>query len=93
MEGDTADEVLAEFKERRLGFWGIAQITAGSGLAVYAMWVGILQPGFRRVPLKLQVGYASLNGTDMEFNNGVMQVLHQSKVVNSCSQKPVNYYL
>ena len=73
MEGVTEDEVLSDLKDRRLGVWGIAQITAGSGLAVYAMWVGILQPGFRRVPLKLQVGYAlSLNGTDIEFN-----VIHQ----------------
>uniref|UniRef100_A0A8C6U4J8 Adenine nucleotide translocase lysine methyltransferase n=1 Tax=Neogobius melanostomus TaxID=47308 RepID=A0A8C6U4J8_9GOBI len=36
---------------------GVAQIAAGTGLAVYAMWVGILQPGFRRIPLKLQVPY------------------------------------
>ena len=58
MEENAADEVLAEFRDRPLGVWGITQITAGTGLAVYAMWVGILQPGFRRVPLRLQVGYA-----------------------------------
>lgn len=51
----TQDEMRAEFKDRRLGGWGIAQISVGTGLAVYAMWVVILQPGFRKVPLRLQV--------------------------------------
>ncbi|KAL0196789.1 hypothetical protein M9458_005329, partial [Cirrhinus mrigala] len=44
-------------EERRLGGWQILQLTAGTGLAVYAVWAGILMPGFRRVPLKLQVPY------------------------------------
>lgn len=57
MEQDTPEEILAEFKDRRLGAWGIFQITAGSGLAVYAIWAGVLMPGFRKVPLKLQVPY------------------------------------
>uniref|UniRef100_A0A7N9AW47 Adenine nucleotide translocase lysine methyltransferase n=1 Tax=Mastacembelus armatus TaxID=205130 RepID=A0A7N9AW47_9TELE len=57
MDDDTTDEVFAELKARPLGGWGVAQIAAGTGLAVYAMWVGILQPGFRRVPLRLQVPY------------------------------------
>ena len=55
MDQDTPEEVLAEFKDRRLGAWGIFQITAGTGLAVYAMWAGVLMPGFRKVPLRLQV--------------------------------------
>ncbi|XP_056143899.1 adenine nucleotide translocase lysine N-methyltransferase [Lampris incognitus] len=57
MDEYTPDELLAELKGRRLGGWGVAQIAAGTGLAVYAMWVGILQPGFRKVPLRLQVPY------------------------------------
>ncbi|KAI4881307.1 hypothetical protein NFI96_029924 [Prochilodus magdalenae] len=57
MEDDTQEEVLAQLKEKRLGGWGILQLTAGTGLAVYAMWAGVLMPGFRRVPLKLQVPY------------------------------------
>jgi len=52
------EEVLADFKDQRLGLEGVAQIAAGSWLAVYAMWAGLLQPGFRRVPLRLQVGHA-----------------------------------
>ncbi|CAL9693865.1 unnamed protein product [Knipowitschia caucasica] len=50
-------EAFEELKTRSLGASDVAQIAAGTGLAVYAMWVGILQPGFRRVPLKLQVPY------------------------------------
>ncbi|XP_076844784.1 adenine nucleotide translocase lysine N-methyltransferase [Brachyhypopomus gauderio] len=57
MEDDLQEETLAQFKERRLGGWGMLQLTAGTGLAVYAMWAGLLMPGFRRVPLKLQVPY------------------------------------
>ncbi|XP_051995154.1 adenine nucleotide translocase lysine N-methyltransferase [Xyrauchen texanus] len=57
MEDDIQDEVISPFKDRRLGGWQILQLTAGSGLAVYAVWAGILMPGFRRVPLKLQVPY------------------------------------
>uniref|UniRef100_A0A672QFM3 Uncharacterized protein n=1 Tax=Sinocyclocheilus grahami TaxID=75366 RepID=A0A672QFM3_SINGR len=38
-----------------LGGWQILQLTAGTGLVVYAVWAGILMSGFRQVPLKLQV--------------------------------------
>lgn len=55
MDDNGPDKVFAELKTRDIGGWGVAQIAAGSGLAVYAMWVGILQPGFRKVPLSLQV--------------------------------------
>lgn len=54
-DDDAPDQALADFKTRNLGGWGVAQIAAGTGLAVYAMWVGIIQSGFRKVPLKLQV--------------------------------------
>uniref|UniRef100_A0A8C6U144 Adenine nucleotide translocase lysine methyltransferase n=1 Tax=Neogobius melanostomus TaxID=47308 RepID=A0A8C6U144_9GOBI len=52
---DDAAETFAELNTKSIGLSGVAQIAAGTGLAVYAMWVGILQPGFRRIPLKLQV--------------------------------------
>lgn len=55
MDDDTSEQLFAELKPRNLGGWAVAQIGLGTGLAVYAMWVGILQPGFRKVPLKLQV--------------------------------------
>ncbi|XP_066498776.1 adenine nucleotide translocase lysine N-methyltransferase [Hoplias malabaricus] len=57
MEDDVQEETLAQLKEKRLGGWGILQLAAGTGLAVYAVWAGVLMPGFRRVPLKLQVPY------------------------------------
>ncbi|XP_011602096.1 adenine nucleotide translocase lysine N-methyltransferase [Takifugu rubripes] len=57
MDDDTSEQAFAELQSRNLGGWGLAQIGFGTGLAIYAMWVGILQPGFRKVPLKLQVPY------------------------------------
>ncbi|KAF7664489.1 hypothetical protein LDENG_00175110 [Lucifuga dentata] len=57
MDDDTPDEVFADLKTKHIGGWGVAQIAAGTGLAIYAVWVGILQPGFRKVPLRLQVPY------------------------------------
>lgn len=54
-DDDAPNEALAEFKTKPLGGWGVAQIAVGTGLTVYAVWVGILQPGFRKVPLRLQV--------------------------------------
>ncbi|XP_041133957.1 adenine nucleotide translocase lysine N-methyltransferase isoform X2 [Polyodon spathula] len=57
MEQDSSEEAMTEFKEKPLGGWGLLQITAGTGLAVYTVWAGIIMPGFRRVPLKLQVPY------------------------------------
>uniref|UniRef100_A0AAQ4R1J7 Adenine nucleotide translocase lysine methyltransferase n=2 Tax=Gasterosteus aculeatus aculeatus TaxID=481459 RepID=A0AAQ4R1J7_GASAC len=56
-DDDAPNEALAEFKTKPLGGWGVAQIAVGTGLTVYAVWVGILQPGFRKVPLRLQVPY------------------------------------
>uniref|UniRef100_UPI003AAE95E0 adenine nucleotide translocase lysine N-methyltransferase n=1 Tax=Centroberyx gerrardi TaxID=166262 RepID=UPI003AAE95E0 len=66
MDDNAPDEALAEFKDRQLGGWGVAQIAAGTGLAVYAMWVGILQPGFRKVPLRLQVPYLPASKTQVQ---------------------------
>ncbi|XP_061567720.1 adenine nucleotide translocase lysine N-methyltransferase [Cololabis saira] len=76
MEDDTSDEALADLKSRQLGVWGVAQITAGTGLAVYAMWVGILQPGFRKVPLRLQVPYIPASKAQV---NNVMTLLRGRK--------------
>ncbi|KAL4622723.1 protein FAM173A [Arapaima gigas] len=57
MDPDSPDYVLPRLSDKPLGGWGLLQVAAGSGLAVYAVWVGILMPGFRRVPLRLQVPY------------------------------------
>ncbi|XP_025225971.1 protein N-lysine methyltransferase FAM173A isoform X1 [Theropithecus gelada] len=55
MEQDDPAEALTELRERRLGALELLQAAAGSGLAAYAVWALLLQPGFRRVPLRLQV--------------------------------------
>ncbi|XP_077475239.1 adenine nucleotide translocase lysine N-methyltransferase [Stigmatopora argus] len=76
MDNDGPDEALDEFKSRELQSWDVAQIAAGTGLAVYAMWVGVLQPGFRKVPLRLQVPYIPASGTQVR---NVMTLLRGRK--------------
>lgn len=55
MEQDDPAEALGELRERRLSALELLQVAAGSGLAAYAVWSLLLHPGFRRVPLWLQV--------------------------------------
>ncbi|XP_044089799.1 adenine nucleotide translocase lysine N-methyltransferase isoform X2 [Neovison vison] len=62
MEQDDPGEALAELRGRRLGARELLQAAAGSGLAAYAVWALLLQPGFRRVPLRLQVLAAHRSG-------------------------------
>lgn len=52
---DDPGEALSELRERRLSALELLQAAAGSGLAAYVAWALLLQPGFRRVPLRLQV--------------------------------------
>lgn len=55
MEEDHPAEALTELRERQPSALELLQVAAGSGLAAYAVWALLLQPGFRRVPLRLQV--------------------------------------
>lgn len=55
MEQDDPAEALTELRERQPSPLELLQVAAGSGLAVYGVWALLLQPGFRRVPLRLQV--------------------------------------
>ncbi|XP_054098359.1 adenine nucleotide translocase lysine N-methyltransferase isoform X3 [Callithrix jacchus] len=66
MEQDDPAEVLTELRERRLGALELLQAAAGSGLAAYAVWALLLQPGFRRVPLRLQVPYVGASARQVE---------------------------
>ncbi|XP_075623758.1 adenine nucleotide translocase lysine N-methyltransferase isoform X1 [Balearica regulorum gibbericeps] len=40
-----------------LGGWGLLELAVASGVAAWATWAVLLMPGFRRVPLRLQVPY------------------------------------
>ncbi|KAI5228782.1 adenine nucleotide translocase lysine N-methyltransferase [Manis pentadactyla] len=65
MEDDPA-EALPDLRERRPGLLELLQVAAGSGLAAYAVWAALLQPGFRRVPLRLQVPYVGASVRQVE---------------------------
>ncbi|KTG02444.1 hypothetical protein cypCar_00034691 [Cyprinus carpio] len=77
MEDDIQEEVLSQFKERRLGGWQVLQLTAGTGLAVYAVWAGILMPGFRRVPLRLQVDLSAFKNVTVFLAPSVLSLLQK----------------
>ncbi|KAM9304999.1 adenine nucleotide translocase lysine N-methyltransferase [Gastrophryne carolinensis] len=57
MDEDGEQEALAGLGGKRIGGWGLLQIAGCTGLAAYSVWALVLMPGFRRVPLKLQVPY------------------------------------
>ncbi|XP_069343247.1 adenine nucleotide translocase lysine N-methyltransferase isoform X2 [Eulemur rufifrons] len=66
MEQDDPAEALTELRDRRPGPLELLQLAAGSGLAAYAVWALVLQPGFRRVPLRLQVPYVGASARQVE---------------------------
>lgn len=66
MEQDDPAEALTELRERRPSPLELLQVAAGSGLAVYGVWALLLQPGFRRVPLRLQVPYVGASARQVE---------------------------
>lgn len=55
MDHDDPAEALTAVRERRPSLLELLQVATGSGLVAYTVWALLLQPGFRRVPLKLQV--------------------------------------
>ncbi|NP_001086333.1 adenine nucleotide translocase lysine methyltransferase L homeolog [Xenopus laevis] len=57
MDEDAEQEGLSVLRGKPVGGWGLLQIAGGTGLAAYTVWALVLMPGFRRVPLKLQVPY------------------------------------
>ncbi|XP_036890519.1 adenine nucleotide translocase lysine N-methyltransferase isoform X2 [Sturnira hondurensis] len=73
MEQDDPAESLAELRERRLGPFELLQVAAGSGLAAYAVWALLLQPGFRRVPLRLQVPYVGASVRQVEHTLSLLR--------------------
>uniref|UniRef100_A0A8C3XR62 Uncharacterized protein n=1 Tax=Chelydra serpentina TaxID=8475 RepID=A0A8C3XR62_CHESE len=55
MDPDDIEELAVGLQGKTVGGWGLVQLAAGTGFVAYVMWAGVLMPGFRRVPLKLQV--------------------------------------
>lgn len=73
MDHDDPAEALTALRERRPGLLELLQAAAGSGLAAYTVWALLLQPGFRRVPLRLQVrrgAFLRRRGTKTEARRG-----------------------
>ncbi|XP_064887044.1 adenine nucleotide translocase lysine N-methyltransferase isoform X2 [Columba livia] len=58
MEPGEPEELVWGLPERgALGGWGLLELAVASGVAAWATWATLLMPGFRRVPLRLQVPY------------------------------------
>ncbi|KAM4820114.1 adenine nucleotide translocase lysine N-methyltransferase [Thomomys bottae] len=66
MEHEDPAEAFSELRARRLRAPELLQLAAGSGLAAYAVWALLLQPGFRRVPLRLQVPYVGASAQQVK---------------------------
>ncbi|XP_077305690.1 adenine nucleotide translocase lysine N-methyltransferase isoform X3 [Lithobates pipiens] len=62
MDEDGAQEVVSALEGKPLGVWGLLQIAGCTGLTAYSVWALVLMPGFRKVPLKLQVLEAARRG-------------------------------
>ncbi|XP_068555797.1 adenine nucleotide translocase lysine N-methyltransferase isoform X1 [Anas acuta] len=57
MDTEALDELAGQLRGEALGGRGLLQLATATGLAAYAVWAAVLMPGFRRVPLHLQVPY------------------------------------
>ncbi|KAM7151386.1 adenine nucleotide translocase lysine N-methyltransferase isoform 1-T1 [Macrochelys suwanniensis] len=66
MDPDDLEELSIELQGKTVGGWGLVQLAAGTGFVAYVMWAGVLMPGFRRVPLKLQVPYVPSSAKQVE---------------------------
>lgn len=55
MDTEALDELAGQLRGEALGGRGLLQLATATGLAAYAVWAAVLMPGFRRVPLHLQV--------------------------------------
>lgn len=53
--GEPEELVWGQPERGALGGWGLLELAVASGVAAWATWATLLMPGFRRVPLRLQV--------------------------------------
>ncbi|XP_018427291.1 PREDICTED: protein FAM173A, partial [Nanorana parkeri] len=65
-EMDEDGDVVSGLEGKPLGGWGLLQIAGCTGLAAYSVWALVLMPGFRKVPLKLQVPYIPASARQVE---------------------------
>ncbi|KAJ7305738.1 hypothetical protein JRQ81_010104 [Phrynocephalus forsythii] len=73
MDPDDAEEVAAALRGKSGGPWALVQMAAGTGLMAYLVWAGVLMPGFRRVPLRLQVPYVPASVKQVENVMSLLQ--------------------
>ncbi|XP_069838280.1 adenine nucleotide translocase lysine N-methyltransferase isoform X1 [Dendropsophus ebraccatus] len=66
MDDDGGQDVVSALEGQRLGGWGLLQVAGCTGLAAYSVWALVLMPGFRRVPLRLQVPYLPASRKQVE---------------------------
>uniref|UniRef100_A0A8C8VGT9 Adenine nucleotide translocase lysine methyltransferase n=1 Tax=Pelusios castaneus TaxID=367368 RepID=A0A8C8VGT9_9SAUR len=66
MDPDDLEELAGELQGKTIGGWGLVQLAAGAGFAAYVVWAAVLMPGFRRVPLRLQVPYVPSSAKQVE---------------------------
>ncbi|XP_077172497.1 adenine nucleotide translocase lysine N-methyltransferase isoform X3 [Paroedura picta] len=62
MDPEDAEQLASEMRGKTIDGWALLQFATGTGLAAYVVWAGVLMPGFRKVPLKLQVLEAHRRG-------------------------------
>ncbi|XP_069503110.1 adenine nucleotide translocase lysine N-methyltransferase isoform X2 [Ambystoma mexicanum] len=73
MNQDDLEDSRSQLQGQSVGGWGLLKMAGCCGLASYAVWAVILMPGFRRVPLKLQVPYMPASSGQVK---NVMALLH-----------------
>ncbi|XP_077172496.1 adenine nucleotide translocase lysine N-methyltransferase isoform X2 [Paroedura picta] len=66
MDPEDAEQLASEMRGKTIDGWALLQFATGTGLAAYVVWAGVLMPGFRKVPLKLQVPYVPASVKQVE---------------------------
>ncbi|XP_040296695.1 adenine nucleotide translocase lysine N-methyltransferase [Bufo bufo] len=66
MDDGGAQDVVSELEGKDVGGWGLLQIAGCTGLVAYSVWALVLMPGFRKVPLRLQVPYVPASAKQVE---------------------------
>ncbi|XP_077172494.1 adenine nucleotide translocase lysine N-methyltransferase isoform X1 [Paroedura picta] len=99
MDPEDAEQLASEMRGKTIDGWALLQFATGTGLAAYVVWAGVLMPGFRKVPLKLQVPYvpasvkqvenvmsllAGRSGKMVDLGSGDGRILGQMQMLEPC---------